>query len=181
MIDIKFLRENPDAVKENIKKKFQDSKLPLVDEVIELDLERRKTLQRAEALRADKNRISKEIGKFMANGQKDDAEKAKAQVAEFAKELAEKLKGKPSSVCAEELVEAERQLNIYFRDAVDEVFGEGTCRKVYGDILPSIEMHMQFFDALRPYFEEEAKRRQARMNKYNAGRMGNAINIKHNS
>ena len=95
MIDIKFLRENPDVVKENIKKKFQDSKLPLVDEVIELDLERRKTLQRAEALRADKNRISKEIGKFMANGQKDDAEKAKAQVAEFAKELAELEKQEP--------------------------------------------------------------------------------------
>ncbi len=95
MIDIKFLRENPDAVKENIKKKFQDSKLPLVDEVIGLDLERRKTLQRAEALRADKNRISKEIGKFMANGQKDDAEKAKAQVAEFAKELAELEKQEP--------------------------------------------------------------------------------------
>lgn len=95
MIDIKFLRENPDAVKENIKKKFQDSKLPLVDEVIGLDLERRKTLQRAEALRADKNRISNEIGKFMANGQKDDAEKAKAQVAEFAKELAELEKQEP--------------------------------------------------------------------------------------
>lgn len=95
MIDIKFLRENPDVVKENIKKKFQDSKLPLVDEVIGLDLERRKTLQRAEALRADKNRISKEIGKFMANGQKDDAEKAKAQVAEFAKELAELEKQEP--------------------------------------------------------------------------------------
>jgi len=95
MIDIKFLRDNPDVVKENIKKKFQDSKLPLVDEVIELDLERRKTLQRAEALRADKNRISKEIGKFMANGQKDDAEKAKAQVAEFAKELAELEKQEP--------------------------------------------------------------------------------------
>lgn len=95
MIDIKFLRENPDAVKENIKKKFQDSKLPLVDEVIQLDLERRKTLQRAETLRADKNRISKEIGKFMANGQKDDAEKAKAQVAEFAKELAELEKQEP--------------------------------------------------------------------------------------
>lgn len=95
MIDIKFLRENPDAVKENIKKKFQDSKLPLVDEVIQLDLERRRTLQRAETLRADKNRISKEIGKFMANGQKDDAEKAKAQVAEFAKELAELEKQEP--------------------------------------------------------------------------------------
>lgn len=96
----------------------------------------------------------------------------------FAKELDEKLKGKPARACSEELVEAERKLNIYFRDAVDEVFGEGTCRKVYGDILPSLEMHMQFFDLLRPYFEEEAKRRQARMNKYNAGRMGNA---KHNA
>lgn len=89
MIDIKFLRENPDAVKENIKKKFQDDKLPLVDEVIELDKKRRETLQRAEALRADKNRISKEIGGFMAKGQKDEAEKAKAQVATFSKELAE--------------------------------------------------------------------------------------------
>lgn len=89
MIDIKFLRENPDAVKENIKKKFQDTKLPLVDEVIELDKKRRETLQRAETLRADKNRISKEIGGFMAKGQKDEAEKAKTQVAAFSKELAE--------------------------------------------------------------------------------------------
>ena len=89
MLDIRFVRENPDAVKENIKKKFQDDKLPLVDEVIELDKKRRETLQRAEALRADKNRISKEIGGFMAKGQKDEAEKAKAQVATFSKELAE--------------------------------------------------------------------------------------------
>ncbi len=89
MIDIKFLRENPDAVKENIKKKFQDSKLALVDEVIELDAEYRKTIQRAEALRADRNRISKEIGGFMAKGMKDEAEKAKAQVAAFSKEQAE--------------------------------------------------------------------------------------------
>ncbi len=89
MIDIKYLRENPEAVKENIKKKFQDEKLPLVDEVIALDKERRETLQRAEALRADKNRISKEIGGFMAKGQKDEAEKAKAQVAAFSKELSE--------------------------------------------------------------------------------------------
>ena len=89
MLDIKFVRDNPDIVKENIKKKFQDDKLPLVDEVIELDKKRRETLQRAEALRADKNRISKEIGGFMAKGQKDEAEKAKAQVATFSKELAE--------------------------------------------------------------------------------------------
>ena len=95
MIDIKFLRENPEAVKENIKKKFQDKKLPLVDEVIELDVKRRETLQRAEALRADKNRISKEIGAFMAKGQKDEAEKAKEQVAAFSKELAELEKQEP--------------------------------------------------------------------------------------
>ena len=86
MIDIKFLRENPDAVKENIKKKFQDEKLPLVDEVIALDAENRKTIQRMEELRADRNRISKEIGGFMAKGMKDEAEKAKAQVAAFAEE-----------------------------------------------------------------------------------------------
>lgn len=86
MIDIKFLRENPDAVKENIKKKFQDEKLPLVDEVIALDAENRKTIQRMEELRADRKRISKEIGGFMAKGMKDEAEKAKAQVASFADE-----------------------------------------------------------------------------------------------
>ena len=88
MIDIKFLRENPDAVKENIKKKFQDSKLPLVDEVIELDAQLRKAQQKGDSLRADRNRISKEIGGFMAKGMKEDAEKAKAQVKEFSDELA---------------------------------------------------------------------------------------------
>ncbi len=86
MIDIKFLRENPDAVKENIKKKFQEDKLPLVDEVIALDAENRKSIQRMEQLRAERNRISKEIGGFKAKGMKDEAEKAKAQVAEFDEE-----------------------------------------------------------------------------------------------
>lgn len=95
--------------------------------------------------------------------------------AKFTNELAQKLKGKPTNICTEELVNAERELNTYFRDAVDEVFGEGTCRKVYGDILPSLEMHMQFFDALRPYFEEEAKRRQEKMNKYSAKRSGDSV------
>ena len=89
MIDIKFLRENPDVVKENIKKKFQDSKLPLVDEVIELDAQLRKAQQKGDSLRADRNRISKEIGGLMAKGQKDEAEKAKAQVKEFSDELAQ--------------------------------------------------------------------------------------------
>lgn len=95
--------------------------------------------------------------------------------AKLANQLAEKLKGKPADICTEELVAAERELNIYFRDAVDEVFGEGTCRKVYGDILPSLEMHMQFFDLIRPYFEEEAKHRQQRMNKYSAKRSGDSV------
>lgn len=66
MIDIKFLRENPDVVKENIKKKYQDEKIKLVDEVIELDLESRKTQQEADDLRANRNKISKEIGALMA-------------------------------------------------------------------------------------------------------------------
>jgi len=89
MIDIKFLRENPDAVKENIRKKFQDQKLPLVDEVIELDAESRKTQQEADGLRADRNRISKEIGALMGKGQKEEAEAAKKKVGEFSERLAE--------------------------------------------------------------------------------------------
>lgn len=92
----------------------------------------------------------------------------------FAQELQEKLRDKTGMDSAEELVNAERDLNIYFRDAIDEVFGEGTCRKVYGDILPSIDMHLQFFDAIRPYFEEEAQRRRQKMNKYNAKRSGSS-------
>ena len=88
MIDIKFLRENPEVVKDNIKKKFQDNKLPLVDEVIELDTEYRKALQRKESLQADKNKASKEIGGFMAKGMKDEAEAAKAKVKEYSEELA---------------------------------------------------------------------------------------------
>lgn len=73
MIDIKFLRENPDIVKENIKKKFQDKKLPLVDEVIELDEKRRESMAKADELRANRNKLSKEIGALMAQGKKDEA------------------------------------------------------------------------------------------------------------
>ncbi|WP_026495438.1 serine--tRNA ligase [Butyrivibrio sp. WCD3002] len=89
MIDIKFLRENPEVVKENIKKKFQDEKLPLVDEVIELDNERRANQQEADDLRASRNKISKEIGALMAKGKKEEAEAKKAEVAANAKRLAE--------------------------------------------------------------------------------------------
>ena len=89
MIDIKFLRENPDAVKENIKKKFQDNKLKLVDEVIALDAESRKTKQEADDLRANRNKISKEIGALMGQGKKEEAEVKKAEVAAGAKRLLE--------------------------------------------------------------------------------------------
>ena len=89
MIDIKFLRENPDVVKENIRKKFQDEKLPLVDEVIALDAESRKAKQEADDLRANRNKISKEIGTLMAQGKRDEAEAKKAEVAASAKRLVE--------------------------------------------------------------------------------------------
>ena len=89
MIDIKFLRENPDVVKQNIKNKFQDSKLPLVDEVIELDAQARATQQEADDLRANRNKLSKQIGALMAQGKKEEAEGVKKQVTEQAERLSE--------------------------------------------------------------------------------------------
>ena len=102
MLDIKFLRSNPEIVKQNIKNKFQDTKLPLVDEVIELDKRNREIKQEVEALRANKNQISKKIGACMAQGKKEEAEEYKRQVAQNAgrteelsaeeKEVEEKIK-----------------------------------------------------------------------------------------
>ena len=89
MIDIKFLRENPDIVKQNIKNKFQDDKLPLVDEVIEFDAKSRQAKQDADALRASRKSISKEIGALMAQGKKEEAEAKKAEVSKNAEKLAE--------------------------------------------------------------------------------------------
>lgn len=89
MLDIKFLRENPDIVKQNIQNKFQDSKLPMVDEVIELDAESRKTQQEADSLRAERNKISKQIGALMAQGKKEEAEEAKKKVTASSERLAE--------------------------------------------------------------------------------------------
>ena len=88
MIDIKFLRENPDVVKQNIKNKFQDFKLPMVDEVIELDEKLRKTKAEADELRSKRNKISKEIGSLMAQGKKEEAEQVKASVASIGETLA---------------------------------------------------------------------------------------------
>ena len=95
MLDIKFVRENPDAVKENIKKKFQDAKLPLVDEVIELDKQARVLQQEADELRAKKNAIAKQIGALMAQGKKEEAEEVKREVAKNAARLAELEKQEP--------------------------------------------------------------------------------------
>ena len=80
MIDIKIIRENPDLVKENIKKKFQDKKLPLVDEILELDKKNRDIIGEVEALRAKKNKVSKEIGKLMAQGKKEEAQAVKDEI-----------------------------------------------------------------------------------------------------
>ena len=81
MLDIKFVRSNPEVVKQNIRNKFQDAKLPLVDEVLELDARNREIKQEVEALRAEKNKISKQIGALMAQGKKEEAEEVKKQVA----------------------------------------------------------------------------------------------------
>ena len=89
MIDIRFLRENPDIVKQNIKNKFQDAKLPLVDEVISLDAESRKIKAEADTLRSEKNKCSKLIGALMAQGKKEEAEEMKKKVGEQASRLAE--------------------------------------------------------------------------------------------
>lgn len=100
MLDIKFVRENPDIVKENIKKKFQDAKLSLVDEAIELDRRFRESKSRADSLRAERNRISKEIGGLMAKGLREEAEKTKEKVAAIVQELKD-LEAKEEELTAE--------------------------------------------------------------------------------
>ena len=89
MLDIKFVRANPELVKENIRKKFQDQKLPLVDEVLEMDAQYREAKVRGDYLRGQRNALSKQIGGLMAKGQKEEANQVKEQVAQYAKELAE--------------------------------------------------------------------------------------------
>ena len=106
MLDLKFVRENPEVVKQNIRNKFQDEKLPLVDEVIELDAQRRATQQEADALSAEKNKISKQIGALMAQGKKDEAENVKKKVAEDAARL-------------EELSVKEKELDVTFERGAD--------------------------------------------------------------
>ncbi len=106
MIDIKFLRENPDIVKENIKKKFQDYKLPLVDEVIEFDKKFRESTLKGDELRSQRNSLSSQIGMLMKNGKKDEAENIKKQVQEINKKLEEneKLEAKYSNEIKERMM-----------------------------------------------------------------------------
>ena len=113
MLDIRFIRENPEIVKQNIRNKFQDSKLPLVDEVIALDAENRRTIQEANDLRAEKNRLSKQIGVLMAHGQREEAEETKKKVAESAARLAELEKLEP------ELEEKIRKIMLLIPNIID--------------------------------------------------------------
>lgn len=113
MLDIRFIRENPEIVKQNIRNKFQDSKLPLVDEVIELDAENRRTIQEANDLRAEKNRLSKQIGVLMAHGQREEAEATKKKVAESAARLDELEKAEP------ELEEKIRKIMLIIPNIID--------------------------------------------------------------
>ena len=113
MLDIKFLRTNPDIVKQNIKNKFQDEKLPLVDHVIELDKEYRESKTRAEALRANRNKVSKQIGMLMGQGKKEEAEEIKKQVTDMAEEL------EALSVKETELEEEIRKIMLVIPNIID--------------------------------------------------------------
>ncbi len=151
MIDIKFLRENPDVVKENIKKKFQDDKLPLVDEVIELDKQLRAAQLKADTLRADRNRISKEIGGLMAKGMKEEAEATKAKVKEFSDELA------ATEVLEAELGEKVKKIMMIIPNIIDPSvpIGKDDSENVeitkYGDpVVPDFEIpyHSEIMEKL---------------------------------
>ena len=141
MLDLKFLRENPDIVKENIRKKFQDHKIPMVDEVIELDVESRKTKQEADSLRANRKAVSKQIGGLMAQGKKDEAEALKVQVTKDAERLAE-LEEKEN-----ELQEKIRKIMLVIPNIIDESVpigkddSENVEIKVYGEkFIPDFEI-----------------------------------------
>ncbi len=141
MLDIRFLRENPDVVKENIKKKFQDSKLPLVDEVIELDEKRRAAQQEADNLRAEKNKISKQIGALMAQGKKEEAEAVKKQIALDSKRLEE------LSVIEKELEEQVTKIMMVIPNIIDPSVpigkddSENVEVTIYGDpVVPEFEV-----------------------------------------
>ena len=138
MLDIKFLRVNPEIVKQNIKNKFQDSKLPLVDEVIELDLRNREIKQEVEALRAEKNKVSKQIGALMAQGKKEEAEEVKKRIAEDGQKI-EQL-----SVEEKEVEEKIKTIMMTIPKDVYKRQGEWIClrqRRSLMSFIPKTSMH----------------------------------------
>lgn len=151
MIDIKFLRENPDLVKENIKKKFQDHKLCLVDEVIKLDEENRKIKLKGDELRANRNRLSSEIGALMKNGEKEKAEEIKLQVTHINEELVEN--EKLETTLAEEIATKMMKIPNMMHESVP--IGEDDSKNVevkkYGEpIVPNYEIpyHTDIMESL---------------------------------
>jgi len=161
VIDIKFLRENPDAVKENIRKKFQDSKLPLVDEVIELDNQRRASQQKADSLRADRNKYSKQIGALMGQGKKDEAEQMKKLVTEKSEELAQ------LEILENELSEKVKKIMMTIPNIIDESvpIGKDDSENVeiqkYGDpFVPEFEVpyHTDIMERLNGIDLDSARR-----------------------
>lgn len=152
MLDIKFVRENPDAVKENIRKKFQDDKLPLVDEVIMLDGERRDVQSRADELRANRNKLSKEIGNLMAQGKKEEGMALREQVKAQADEL-DKLSKKET-----ELTEKVTKIMMIIPNMIDESVpigkddSENVEREKFGEpVVPDFEIpyHTQIMESFK--------------------------------
>ncbi|MCR4875023.1 MAG: serine--tRNA ligase [Clostridia bacterium] len=161
MIDIKLIRTNPELVKENIKKKFQDEKLPLVDEVIDLDNQFRDSKNRGDYLRSQRNSISKQIGAFMAKGQKEEAEKAKAEVNAMAKELQE------LEVKEEELQEEIKKRMMVIPNIIDASvpIGKDDSQNVenekFGDpVVPNFEIpyHVDIMESLNGIDLDSARR-----------------------
>lgn len=150
MLDIKFVKENPEAVKENIRKKFQDEKVPLVDEVIMLDGERRDVQKRADELRANRNKLSKEIGNLMAQGKKEEGMALREQVKAQAEEL-DKLSKKET-----ELTEKVTKIMMIIPNMIDESVpigkddSENVEREKFGDpVVPDFEIpyHTQIMES----------------------------------
>ena len=161
MLDMKLLRTNADLVKENIKKKFQDEKLPLVDEVVELDAQFREAKTRCDYLRSQRNSISKQIGALMAQGKRDEAEQTKGKVAEMASELAE-LEAK-----TDELSAKIREIMLVLPNIIDDSvpIGKDDSENVeverFGEpVVPSYEIpyHVDIMERLRGIDLDSARR-----------------------
>ena len=161
MIDIKFLRENPDIVKENIKKKFQDYKLVLVDEVLELDKKNREATQKGDELRSKRNSLSNEIGNLMRQGKKEEAEEIKKQVQEINMQLEENEKQEEKYAC--EIKEKMMKIPNIIHDSVP--IGEDDSKNVeiekFGEpIIPSYEIpyHTDIMEKLEGIDLDSARR-----------------------